>query len=673
MSSLRVEQLVLPAARLGPVNPLPPLAVSADTHAVSTADPAIPAEDRRYIGWGMPPTPLPYLVQDDYDRRLDPRPFLAVVLENEHLRATFLPELGGRLWSLESTDDGRELLFANRAFQPANLAIRNAWFAGGVEWNIGLIGHSPFTCSRIFSARVCGPGGAPALRMWEWERIRRVPFQIDVLLPTGSRALLVHVTIANPNAETVPMYWWSNTAVREEPGMRILAPATNAYTFAYGGVIRSVDVPGSGSGDVTDPAAARDAVDFFFRVPDGVRPWIAAVGPDGSGVAQTSTRTLLGRKLFLWGTGPGGRRWKEYLCGSGAGYVEIQAGLARTQAEHLPMPAGARWSWTEAYGPIRTDAGRAHGDDWARACDAVAGSVHDLVSPDDLQRSHELLESLADAPPLEMVTRGAGWGALEQRRRGVVPSALPGAVFPASTMGAEQRPWLELLDRGELPEDHGGEPPSSCMAQPEWRALLEASSANGGSRNWSAWNHLGILRAHAGEPEAAMQAFRESLACRRTPWALRNLSVLIGGGGDAVRAVDLLLEAWQLRPDCRALAIEACGALVSAGRAADALSLLERLPADARRRGRVVLLECRAALSLGLLDRARAILEGMPEIPDLREGEVSLTDLWFDLQERTMAAKLGVPIDEALRKRVRAECPPPAALDFRVSTGDDRP
>ena len=279
MSSLRVETLTLPAARLGAENPLPPLAASSDTHAGIVADPGIPPEDRRYIGWGVEPTPLPYRMQDDYDRRLEPRGFTAVVLENEHLRATFLPELGGRLWSLRSLDDGRELLFANRAFQPANLALRNAWFAGGVEWNIGLVGHCPFTCSRIFAARAAGPGGVPMLRMWEWERIRRVPFQIDAFLPPGSRALLVHVSIVNPGEATVPMYWWSNTAVAETPGMRIIAPADFAYTFAYGGVIRRVEVPLSEGADITRPDTAGRAVDYFFRIPDearaGKRPSIA--------------------------------------------------------------------------------------------------------------------------------------------------------------------------------------------------------------------------------------------------------------------------------------------------------------------------------------------------------------------------------------------------------------
>jgi hypothetical protein len=528
-----------------------------------------------------------------------------------------------------------------------------------------------FTCSRIFSARAAGLGGEPVLRLWEWERIRRVPFQIDALPPTGSRALLVHVTIANPNAETVPMYWWSNTAVRESPGMRVLAPAVRAYTFADGGVIRSVDVPVSEGADVTRPAAARRAVDYFFRVSDQDRPWIAAVDRDGHGLAETSTPLLRGRKLFLWGMSTGGRRWQEFLCGTGSEYVEVQAGLARTQAENLPMPAGARWSWLEAYGPIRADAAIAHDLDWAQARDDVAKAVEGMMGEQDLLQMHGELAPLVDEPPLEIITHGTGWGALERKRRGAaVPVLLPGAIFPESTLGPEQRPWLELLERGSLPEDASGGPPSSFMAQAEWRSLLEASLRDGRSRNWSAWNHLGVLRAHAGENGAAMQAFRQSLACRRTPWALRNLAVLLGTGGEAERACDLLMEARQERPDSLPITLEAGSALLAAGRCGEWLALLERLPPDMHRQGRVRLLEGRAALALGHLDRVQSIRDAMPEIPDLREGEVSLTDLWFGLQERRMAERLNLPLDEALRKRVRLECPPPAAIDFRVSPPD---
>jgi hypothetical protein len=54
-----------------------------------------------------------------------------VVLENDILKATFMPVSGGRLWSLYHKPEQRELLNRNPVFQPANLANRNAWFSGG--------------------------------------------------------------------------------------------------------------------------------------------------------------------------------------------------------------------------------------------------------------------------------------------------------------------------------------------------------------------------------------------------------------------------------------------------------------------------------------------------------------------------------------------------------------
>src|SRR6185312_15830011 len=110
---------------------------------------------------------LPYRLQDQYDRQRSPRPFKSIVLENDHLRAVFLPELGGRLWSLIHKPTNRELLFVNPVFQPANLAVRDAWFSGGVEWNVSIIGHCPFTCASLFAARVMRDDGTPMLRMYE--------------------------------------------------------------------------------------------------------------------------------------------------------------------------------------------------------------------------------------------------------------------------------------------------------------------------------------------------------------------------------------------------------------------------------------------------------------------------------------------------------------------------
>ena len=116
-SELRVERWSLPAAELGPLNPLPPLRVAEELHATEEA--GLPQHMLDSLAFGHPATILPYMVQDGYGRERRPRDFTTAILENEFLRATFLLEVGGRLWSLVHKPSGRELLDVNPVFQPA--------------------------------------------------------------------------------------------------------------------------------------------------------------------------------------------------------------------------------------------------------------------------------------------------------------------------------------------------------------------------------------------------------------------------------------------------------------------------------------------------------------------------------------------------------------------------
>jgi hypothetical protein len=84
----------------------------------------------------------------------------------------FFTELGGRLISLYDKKSERELLHRNPVFQPANLAIRNAWFSGGIDWNIGQFGHTFTTCAH-FTALSRGDD-EPGLRFYEYERSRLI-------------------------------------------------------------------------------------------------------------------------------------------------------------------------------------------------------------------------------------------------------------------------------------------------------------------------------------------------------------------------------------------------------------------------------------------------------------------------------------------------------------------
>ncbi|MFI6392798.1 DUF5107 domain-containing protein [Nonomuraea sp. NPDC050540] len=573
----------LSIADAGPVSPLPIL-----------RPPETPVRD-----FGHPPSLLPYGRREGYTRDPAPREVASVTLENERLRAVFLPGLGGRLWSLTDRGSGRELLHSGPVIQLANLALRDAWFAGGVEWNLGTTGHWALTCEPLHAAWVDAP--YPVLRMYEYERMRGVVVQIDATLPPGSASLVVSIAIRNPRADAVPVYWWSNIAVPQTPGCRVLAPASQAEHFDY--TQRLTTVPYPGTLDVSYPGTWRSAADYFFHVTGGI-PWIAAVGADGHGLLHASTRRLKGRKLFGWGTSPGGERWQRWLAGP---YLEIQAGLARTQLEHLPLPGHTTWTWTETYSPLTLP------DPHVPYEQARAAVTVPPVPP----------YAWTERPLTEVIHAGSGWGALE-RRAGTLPGSAA-TPFPDDTLGEEQAPWLTLLEKGELPGE------AACVVGPRWLDLLAGATDPHGRY------HLGLNLWATGDAAGAVGTWREALASGRDPLLLRALAEAHRIDGDDAAAAVLLQEAHARAPGLRPLTVETLTALVAADRPAAALTLIEVLPAAERAHGRIRLLEAQAALAAGDRARARHILAEGLVVPDLREGENTLDELWFACHGETRA------------------------------------
>ncbi len=684
-TTVRCTTVRIPAAPLGPENPLPALAPRAEPHRLDPRDrDGLPADMARQIGWAPLRSLLPVRLLDGYGRDRAPAALDALVIENDRLRATVLPGLGGRLYSLVHKADERELLYRNPVFQPADFALAGAWFSGGVEWNLGATGHCAHTCAPLHAARVPAPDGGEMLRLWEWERLRDLPFQIDFWLPEGSDFLHVGVRVRNPHDRTVPAYWWSNTAVPETAGTRVLAPADAAWHFDYRRVLSRVPVPhepgarGSGAAapeDLTYTLRAEHAADYFFDIPADARRWVTALDADGRGLVQTSTDRLRGRKLFRWGHGVGGRRWQEWLTEPGTGgYLEIQAGIARTQLEHVPLAAESEITWLEAYGPLAADPAAVHGDDWAAARTEAADRLEAALPRAAVDAAYTAWLGHADTDPKDVLATGSGWGALEVERGRF---HLPGTPFSPATLGDEQRPWRELLASGVLPRPNTDTAPGPGPVGPEWRELLESADTEPGTE-WFRDHHLGIAQWAAGDRAQAVRSWERSLAAHPTPWTLRALAVAEAESGEPARAAERYAAAYACLRDIplaresaravrRALVVEAVPALLAAGRADDARRILADpeaggdAPLDG---GRIRLLRARTALALGDPAGARAVFDEGFVVDDLCEGDEVLSDTWYAVAEALTAQ--GGPITDDVRARARRDHPLPPAYDFRM-------
>ena len=666
MSRLFQEKLNVKSVKLGKESTLPMLWEVEDREDVMRSD--LPEGDGLFLRYRFIKSAFPYRAQDNYTRELTGGLLDGIILENEYLRASFTPNMGGKLWSLYDKQAGKELLFANPVARPAFLATRNAWCSGGVEWNCGIFGHTPFTCSPLFAARLTAPDGTPVLRMYEYERVRGVVYQMDFSLPDGSKVLYARMRVFNPSFRETTMYWWSNIGVPYVPGARVVVPAESAYTpvgedaHPEDKVMSVVPIPVRDGIDVTYPERNPISVDYFFRTDPKRRMYTCQLSPEGYGLFECSTARLQGRKIFVWGQGPGGRKWQEYLSGEGSDgkYCEIQCGLAHTQSECLPMPPRTAWEWAEIYGPMQADPGRIHGE-WDGARAEVEARIDDVISREALEKWLEDTRELALQPAEELLWRGAGWGALENRRRAAEGLPLLPAHLDFGEPGDDQAAWLQLLETGSMGDHDPHLPPASWMRQREWTKRMERAAEGADRNNWYTLLQLGCTYLAKPDLMRADHYISRSLEARWTAWGVYALAELRRIRGERHRAAMTMVEAATLAPEDASLAKMTARALHLAGDYQTQLQFTGGLSEKLRELPRIRLFRAFALAWMGDADGAEALLrrDGQwLEVPDVQEGEVSLSELWVHIQELRAKAR-GEAFD-------RDSAVPPYELDFRM-------
>ncbi|MEO7586723.1 MAG: DUF5107 domain-containing protein [Arachnia sp.] len=553
-----------------------------------------------------PGSALPYRHQNHYGRQVTARVLPAIELSNSHLRAVFLPSLGGRLWSLEEVATGRQLLFQPDAIQFGNLALRDAWFAGGVEWNLGMTGHWGLTCSPV-GAGIVEVDGQQVLRMWAWERLTRMVWRMDAFLPEDSPFLFTSPRIVNGGDTAVPLYWWSNAAVPLTADSRVLAPAATAVFNNYEGILERVAYPDSP--DRSRPADAPQAVDYFFDTSagDGVphpSPWVAGCNVDGTGTLLASSSELRGKKLFVWGNTRGGGKWQDWLNGSGR-YFELQSGWARTQKEHVALESGSTATWVEAFGAVVADPGV----DFMQSVDAVASQV----PTEGMHRAAAVLDRAAALVPV-VWHQPDGWGRVEVEAGLLAHDA--SAPFGGAPLDEAQRAWLDVA-AGATPDASLARAPQTGAA---WEALV-ARTDPGAHRELQ----LGYLAWAGGRREVAEQHWRRSLAEEaRNPMALHALATCSEDGWDSF---DFAERAHEADPHDDDLLVDYLQR--AQGVPTLVLSVVERLTPQRRAVPRVRIAEARALVAQGHLAEARDMIEDLV-LPNLREVSTELADLWAE-------------------------------------------
>lgn len=599
-------------------------------------------EDEIYEGYGRKTTSYPYRQQNCYERKLSSKKMKLYVLENQYLKAVFLPELGGRLWELTDKNTGKNLLYTNDVIRFSNLAIRNAWFSGGVEWNLGIIGHTPFTCEPLYCVSHTDQSGNPVLRMYEYEQVRKVEYQIDFWLGEEDRFLNCRMRVVNHTSEVTPMYWWSNIAAPEYKGGRIAVPAKQAFTSARGTVYK-VDIPMVSGVDVTTYGDIPNQVDYFFDIPSHSPKYIANIDAAGYGLLHMSTARLRSRKLFTWGHNQGSDRWQEFLTEDAGPYVEIQAGLGKTQYGCIPMAPHTAWEWMEQYGPIQIEE-QLLSKEYEEFCGEVTSQVVQIQKDLDLNKRLSDTKEMAKTKG-KLLSEGSKTGAFENACRRFSGERLLSEHLCYGEMTSAQKRWIQFLETGTLHEPAPEEEPDLFTYEEVIFQRLSETIHSINEKNWYAHYHLGLYYFQKGWLEKAEAEWKWSLKERENPWAYHAMAILELRKGDNKVAKEMIMAGITCLNTNVSYVKEAYKILRKVEAYEDILLLYPKFSSEVQKEGRIYYDYICALAYTGHEEEAFGLLtEGEGYLlADIREGEDSIGRLWHMLYQKVHHVEADIP------------------------------
>lgn len=303
-----------------------------------------------------PPFPIlnrnqvyPYTMLDDLTDHREVKTYRALFLENDYLKATILPDMGGRLYSLFDKVSKREVFYRNNVVKYGLVALRGAWISGGIEFNFPN-GHTVVTVSPVASRLVINPDGSPTAVVGGMDWVTEMHWEVALTLRPRQARLEQSVTLFNPTPVENLYWYWANASVAATEDMQFIYPMREAnphsrveiWTYpVWNGVdwswYKNIRQPTSLFG----LAVHRDYFGAYYHDSDyGV-------------VHAADYRAVPGKKVWSWGVAGDGLLWTDLLTDHDGPYNEIQSGRYETQLNQEFMPTRRVESWTEYWYPVR--------------------------------------------------------------------------------------------------------------------------------------------------------------------------------------------------------------------------------------------------------------------------------------------------------------------------------
>jgi lipopolysaccharide biosynthesis regulator YciM/ribosomal protein S16 len=301
----------------------------------------------------------PYFRFDGFTDQPAEKAWKAIDLENEYIKLTILPEIGGRIWSAVEKRTGKPFFYENHVLKFRDIALRGPWVSGGLEANYGIFGHSPGTSTPVDYLSRKNPDGSVSCFISLLDLLTRTTWMMEINLPADRAYFTTRSFWHNASRLEVPYYHWMNAAVKTAGNLEFIFPGTG-YIGHSGEYDRWPMKDGRN-------LAVYDQNNFggykSYHVLGSHAEFFAAYWHrDQYGLVRYAPRDeKAGKKIWIWGQSGQGMIWEKLLTDTDGQYAEIQSGRLFNQTEvtssytpfkHLSFAPAASDSWTEYWYPV---------------------------------------------------------------------------------------------------------------------------------------------------------------------------------------------------------------------------------------------------------------------------------------------------------------------------------
>jgi tetratricopeptide (TPR) repeat protein len=297
----------------------------------------------------------PYTLRNNLTGRRSDHAWRAIYLENEYLKCSVLPDIGGHLYTCLDKISGKSMFYANPSIKKAAIAYRGAWAAFGIEFNFP-VSHNWVTMSPVNFAFAKHDDGSASVSVGNIDRVYGMEWTVELILRPKSTVLEQRVTLSNRSDMRHRFYWWSNAGIAAWDDSRVVYPMRFAATHGFT--------------EVHPWPVDDDGVDYSLlrnHIKGPVSMFSHGSRENFMGVWNPKTNTgtvhfaeyekVPAKKIWSWGADADGLDWRKALSDDNSAYLEIQAGLFRNQETYAFLQPRQVIRFSEYWMPVRAIGG----------------------------------------------------------------------------------------------------------------------------------------------------------------------------------------------------------------------------------------------------------------------------------------------------------------------------